>query len=215
MALASPVSAQLGKLAPSWFSVETVGKGVTVVNGWGRGAARPSVSRLSWLVVFILMLPPTAGAQGIFRVHAHMDLGPFPAIHGVNGGPLVRREWRPTSNQQTIDMTRQFAAAAIPESRTHDDGSTDMQRLWLPRDDTGLVFSGMDPRDDANWSPDGMAALDERLTAAEAAGVRNYLRCGHGRLELFWNISMPASWPSCAPAGIPEPKGSRPQKLEQ
>jgi hypothetical protein len=57
------------------------------------------------------------------------SLGALPAIHGVNGGPLVRKEWRKGSKQPTIDMSQEFAATQIPESRTHDDGSMDMQNL--------------------------------------------------------------------------------------
>jgi len=125
----------------------------------------------------------TALGADALSIDLSESLGALPAIHGVNGGPLVRKEWRKGSKQPTIDMSQEFAATQIPESRTHDDGSMDMQNLWVPRSDTALIFRNQDPSLDINWSTKGMDRLDERLAAAHNAGVKNFGRCGHSRFE--------------------------------
>lgn len=123
-------------------------------------------------------------AAGPIRVRADEVVGPLPAIHGVNSGPLVRDAWRPDTTQPDIDMSAEFAATRIPESRLHDEGAGDMDALWLPRNGDALTFAGYDPADDANWNPVGLAALDARMAAADAVGTANYLRCGHSRIEI-------------------------------
>lgn len=132
-------------------------------------------------VIFVawLGLPAIARAADTVIVHFDEDLGALPRIHGVNSGPLVRKEWR-SVNPPTIDMSAEFAATRIPESRAHDEGAGDMQTLWAYADASGRPsFAGHDPTDDASWKASGLAMLDERMTAAESVGVENLLRCGY------------------------------------
>ncbi len=130
----------------------------------------------------LLCVGPAHAAEIVVRLD--QPGAPIPAIHGVNSGPLVLDAWRPFSTQENLDMREPFAAARIPESRTHDEGAGDMETLWAPRDENGLVFAGKDPADDANWLAEGLANLDARMTAADEAGVVNYLRCWHSRTEI-------------------------------
>jgi hypothetical protein len=132
-----------------------------------------------------LSLQSPAFAQSLQEtvvVEAGQAVGIIPAIHGMNGAPLLRNDtWQPPcGNNNQHDISETFIDLAIPQSRAHGSGPFDIDDFWIP--DPATDSSAFDP---AVYDP-GVAAnydwtnSDEFAESVFATGVtRLYPRIGY------------------------------------
>ena len=128
---------------------------------------------------------PTADLNA--TIHFAEEYGRIAPIHGVNNGPLVRKAWAIEDCQSVwygSNHTDEYSEMQIPSSRTHGEGTGDMNQIWIHADENGTpVYEGYDPLNLSNYN---FTITDQRIQAAMATT----------HTSTYWRMGYPKAFPA-------------------
>jgi hypothetical protein len=128
---------------------------------------------------------PTADLNA--TIHFGEEYGRIAPIHGVNNGPLVRKAWAIEDCQSVwygSNHTDEYSEMQIPSSRTHGEGTGDMNQIWIHADENGTpVYEGYDPLNLSNYN---FTITDQRIQAAMATT----------HTSTYWRMGYPKAFPA-------------------